>query len=168
MCRDRWGSNDATVACKQLGYYGYINYYTYAYYGWGSGSIWLNNLNCRGNEISLFSCPGNKTGIHNCGHYEDVGVRCYCKYLINFFLVSLMMPTLHLISARDTSSCTNGTVKLWSAYSSTPDDEGIVLICRNGVWYPIYQYLSCRNVAEIFCSVNSLKLECESVLYLIL
>ena len=163
MCRDRWGSNDATVACKQLGYYGYINYYSYAYYGAGSGSIWLNNLNCQGNEISLFSCPGNKTGIHNCNHYEDVGVRCYCKYLINFFLVSLMMPTLHLISARDTSSCTNGTVKLWSAYSSTPDDEGIVLICRNNTWYPLHQYSTCR-VAEIACNVNSLRLKCESLL----
>ena len=82
-----------------------------------------------------------------------------------------MMFLLHFISARDTSSCTDGTVKLWSAYSSTPDDEGIVLICRNGVWYPIYysstvpvyQYSTCR-VAEIACNVNSLRLKCESLL----
>ena len=74
-----------------------------------------------------------------------------------------MMLTLHLISARDTSSCTHGAIKLWSAYSSTPDDEGIVLICRFGTWYPLHQY-SCRNVVEMACSVNSLKLECEAIL----
>ena len=79
MCNDYWGGNDATVACKQLGYYGYINYYINTYYGAGSGSIWLDNLNCQGNENSLFSCPANAIGIHSCSHHEDVGVRCYCK-----------------------------------------------------------------------------------------
>ena len=69
----------------------------------------------------------------------------------------------HLISAKDTSSCTHGAIKLWSAYSFTPDDEGIVLICYYGVWYPVDEY-SCTNVVEMSCSVNSLKLECESLL----
>ena len=86
MCDDRWSIDDATVACKQLGYYGYINNYTNASYGAGSRSIWLGNLNCQGNETSLFSCPGNKIGDRKCSHHEDIGVRCYCKCLINFFL----------------------------------------------------------------------------------
>ena len=74
-----------------------------------------------------------------------------------------MMLMNHLISALDTSSCTHGAIKLWSAYSFTPDDEGIVLICYYGTWYPIYQY-SCR-VPEIACNVNYLRLKCESNYY---
>ena len=92
MCNSGWSSNEATanVACKQLGYYGYIdyyyiNYYSNVYYGSGSGSIWLDNLNCQGNEKSLFSCPTNQIGNYNCSHNDDVGVRCYCKFLNQFF-----------------------------------------------------------------------------------
>ena len=68
-----------------------------------------------------------------------------------------------MISARDTSSCTYGAIKLWSAYSSTPDDEGIVLICYYGSWYPVHQQ-SC-HVAQIACNVSSLGLKCESSYY---
>ena len=84
MCNIGWSSNEATVACKQLGYYGYIN--SRKYYGRGSGSIWLKNLNCWGGEDSLFTCPTNKIGNQTilCSHYNDVGVKCYCKCLIMF------------------------------------------------------------------------------------
>ena len=49
VCDDKWSGDDATVACKELGYYGYIDYYHNAHYGAGSGSIWLNDPNWRGN-----------------------------------------------------------------------------------------------------------------------
>ena len=75
VCDDGWNSNDATVACKQLGYYNYINFYSNSYYGYGSGSIWLSYLRCNGDESSLFSCPANAIGSHHCGHNEDAGVR---------------------------------------------------------------------------------------------
>ena len=43
----------------------------------GTGSIWLDDLNCAGNETQLFRCPSpTAVGVHNCGHTEDVGVRC--------------------------------------------------------------------------------------------
>ena len=79
VCNDYWDSNEATVACKQLGFHAYIDYYTYAYYGSGTGSIWLDNLQCQGNEGSLFICPGNGIGVHNCHHNQDVGVICYSE-----------------------------------------------------------------------------------------
>ena len=79
VCDDSWSSSDATVACKQLGYYGYINYYSNAYYGSGVGSIWLSYLRCNGGESSLFSCSANQIGYHHCGHYEDAGLKCFCE-----------------------------------------------------------------------------------------
>ena len=87
VCNNYWSANDATVACKQLGYDGYFNYYSYSYYGQGTGSIWLNYLNCNGGESSLFDCP-NSLGNQNCNHYYDVGVRCYCKLILSIVVLS--------------------------------------------------------------------------------
>ena len=89
ICNDGWSSNDATVACRQLGYSNYINYYTYAYYGAGSGSIWLTNIKCNGKESSLFSCPASSIPSYNCRHSEDPGIRCYCKaIMLSYFIIT--------------------------------------------------------------------------------
>lgn len=76
VCDDSFTHADAAVVCRQLGFIGYIRYWQLAYYGQGSGPIWLDDLHCRGNESSLANCPHSGWGIHNCGHNEDVSVSC--------------------------------------------------------------------------------------------
>ena len=42
----------------------------------GPGQIWLDDVECLGTETRLIDCPSNSLGVHNCGHFEDAGVRC--------------------------------------------------------------------------------------------
>ena len=47
-----------------------------AYFGQGTGPIWLDDLKCTGNETSIDGCPHRAYGSNNCRHAEDVGVVC--------------------------------------------------------------------------------------------
>ena len=40
----------------------------------GTGRIWLDNVQCTGNERELSNCVTSSSGI--CTHAQDVGVRC--------------------------------------------------------------------------------------------
>ena len=57
---------------------------SFAFFGEGTGPIWLDNVFCTGFETELLECPHNGIGNHDCGHYEDASVRCSpCKFIIN-------------------------------------------------------------------------------------
>jgi deleted-in-malignant-brain-tumors protein 1 len=75
----------------------------------GTGQIWLDDVQCRGNETSLFDCPANALGIHNCGHNEDAGVRC----------------------VGTTSVCPQGAIRLQGGATAV---EGRVEVCNNNTW----------------------------------
>ena len=47
-----------------------------AYYGEGSGYIWLDEVSCSGVESNLLSCTHDQLGMHDCDHSEDAGMRC--------------------------------------------------------------------------------------------
>ena len=76
VCDDHWDLNDAHVVCRQLGLGPAISARTAAYYGEGRGQIWLDDVRCVGNELSIQRCSHRGWGIHDCDHYEDAGVQC--------------------------------------------------------------------------------------------
>ena len=78
VCDDGWSYSDAGVVCRQLGFGSYGYAYYRAYFGQGSGPIWLDYVVCTGSESTLASCGHLGVGItRNCSHYNDAGLRCY-------------------------------------------------------------------------------------------
>ena len=77
VCDDGWGSSDATVACRQMGFVGVSDSDSSRFgYRASSQSIWLDDVVCSGSELRLDNCSHAGIGFHNCDHSEDVGIIC--------------------------------------------------------------------------------------------
>uniref|UniRef100_A0A6Q2YBN1 SRCR domain-containing protein n=3 Tax=Esox lucius TaxID=8010 RepID=A0A6Q2YBN1_ESOLU len=76
ICDDGWDLAEAQVVCRQLKFPGAISAVTGGTYGEGSGSIWLDDLDCKGTEKSLTDCSFKGWGLTDCSHREDAGVVC--------------------------------------------------------------------------------------------
>ena len=88
ICDDYWTEDEADVACRQLGFAGgsvvdpsrFIagSSRRTGYFPPGTGPIWLDDVQCTGNESGLLQCPSYRSGaaVTRCRHWEDVGLRC--------------------------------------------------------------------------------------------
>ena len=81
--------NDARVICREIHYPDASSAPRSAFFGQGSGQIWLDDVNCQGNESSLESCSHNGWSANNCSHHQDASVICLSKYDNFVFLVFL-------------------------------------------------------------------------------
>ena len=84
VCDDYWELTDAAVVCRQLGWTGADSAYKTAHFGRGTGPIWLDDVQCRGNESRLDQCHHSGVGNHDCVHAEDAGVVCQSEYMWSF------------------------------------------------------------------------------------
>ena len=76
MCSNGWDLHDAAVVCRELGCGEAIKALNGAYYGQGSGSIWMSGLQCVGSESTVRDCRSQESVAENCGHHQDAGVIC--------------------------------------------------------------------------------------------
>ncbi|XP_023204424.1 galectin-3-binding protein A-like [Xiphophorus maculatus] len=76
VCDDNWDLSDAQVVCRQLNFQGAKAAVTWGHLGQAHGHIWLDDVECSGQEQQLVSCRSSNWGVHNCNHEEDAGVIC--------------------------------------------------------------------------------------------
>ena len=76
ICDDSWDTNDATVVCGFFNFTGRSEAVGGGMFGEGDGTIWMDNVECYGDESRLDQCKHNGWSLHNCRHKEDAGVKC--------------------------------------------------------------------------------------------
>ena len=76
VCDDCWSLAEAEVVCQQLGCGSALEALQESAFGPGKGRIWLDEVQCRGRESSLWACAAQSWGKSDCNHKEDAGVRC--------------------------------------------------------------------------------------------
>ena len=130
-----------------------------AVYGPGTGSIYLANLVCSGNESILIQCLGQGPGAF-CSHREDAGVRCrdpgrkwHLKYfpsrsvlnpytwsnfiiLVTFkyhILIPKLAPSIITLYyfVQVAPPCVDGDLRL---FGGQEDTEGTIEVCQSGLW----------------------------------
>ena len=89
VCDDGFDTDEALVVCRSCGY-GMVNAVRpEAFFGEGDSNspIWLDDVDCRGDESEISDCAHLQLGSHNCGHWEDVGVECSVSIIYNIMFI---------------------------------------------------------------------------------
>ncbi|XP_016412860.1 antigen WC1.1-like [Sinocyclocheilus rhinocerous] len=76
VCDDQWDISDAQVVCRQLGCGAALRADGNSVFGAGEGVVWLNRVECRGNEIHLWDCPLSLKNHTDCSRKEHAGLTC--------------------------------------------------------------------------------------------
>ncbi|KAL3996060.1 deoxyribonuclease-1-like protein [Sarotherodon galilaeus] len=139
VCDDSWDLNDANVVCRQLGCGSARSALQNAAFGEGSGPIWLDNVDCFGNESSITDCLHNGLGVHNCGHDEDASIICEGINSTDFpttprpqnFTTTHVSANISTTTPVGNSTAVEGEVRLVNGNSSC---SGRVEIFHSGQW----------------------------------
>ena len=79
VCDKWWNLQSATVVCRQLGFDGAVAARPWSAFGKGEGIIWMNFVQCVGNESSIADCFFNGWGIDSpmFNHFQDASAVCH-------------------------------------------------------------------------------------------
>ena len=81
VCADKWDKQEADVACRMMGFPGSLSSFSDKETKKKKTNlrVWLNNMQCFGNESSLFSCIYSSLGDHVCDSRGKAGAICRSK-----------------------------------------------------------------------------------------
>lgn len=73
---DDWNLTDAAVVCRATGCGDALAANRSAYFENYTGKVWMNNVNCNGEESTLLDCAYTRLFQQNSSHEKDAGVTC--------------------------------------------------------------------------------------------
>ncbi|XP_049326378.1 scavenger receptor cysteine-rich type 1 protein M130 isoform X10 [Astyanax mexicanus] len=148
VCGDDWDMIDAAVVCRELGCGEAVDALSGAYFGSGSGPIWMDNVECRESESILKNCKSAGWGKHNCNHPKDAGVICSRVRLVGGSHCSGRVEVLHGES--------------WvTVCDSDFNQQGAEVVCRElGCGSPV-EVLGAAAFGRVEGQVWSEKLQCR-------
>lgn len=76
VCDDDWDMRDVAVVCRELDCGEALSAPPGAWFGEGTGPIWLNEVRCVGTEWHLHACRHLGFRKHVCTHEEDASAIC--------------------------------------------------------------------------------------------
>ncbi|KAH0626628.1 hypothetical protein JD844_001716 [Phrynosoma platyrhinos] len=76
VCDDMWDLLDVAVVCRELDCGEALAAPGGAFFGEGHSVIWLDDVQCQGEEPALVQCHTSPWGTNNCRHSEDAGAVC--------------------------------------------------------------------------------------------
>ena len=135
-------TDDAKTQCVLYTTTGAISY-GHGRFGQGTGSIWLDDVGCRGTEERLLHCTTPALGSHNCGHDDDAGVSCDTSSYQYHSLINV------IISSSLFAGCTDGDIQLSGGRSGA---EGRVEVCRGSSWGTVCDDLWDNTDAQVVCN----------------
>ncbi|XP_062373456.1 scavenger receptor cysteine-rich type 1 protein M130-like [Sardina pilchardus] len=125
VCDDSWDMQDAQVVCRHLQCGTALSAEVPASVPPGDLPIWLSEVNCTGDETSLWECPPAEWGRHDCSHKEDVRVMC------------------------------SGFIQLKQTTDSRGPCKGVIDVYYNGTWRNICFNGMDRNTGSVICRTGT-------------
>ena len=106
ICNEGWGTEEALVLCRELGfasaYSGSTIRYTEARKGNSKYKTWLNEISCTGSEDGLSACSHSGIAPYDCSYQSYVTVDCnngiYVFACILHYSLQLQVEQLQMIT----------------------------------------------------------------------
>ncbi|XP_070206984.1 scavenger receptor cysteine-rich domain-containing protein DMBT1-like isoform X2 [Littorina saxatilis] len=167
VCGFFWGRRDAGVVCRQLGYTTLpaTAYEVSVQREHVIPTIWMDHVDCRGNETRLIDCPPRLTEEHTCWTGQYAGVTCGANQDVNECASNPCQNggTCHNHVGHFTCTCSPGFTDQLCQFRNLPGHgsvrlvnqshagQGIVQILANGTWGAVCGFSWDWREAAVVC-----------------
>uniref|UniRef100_A0A673B6Z5 SRCR domain-containing protein n=1 Tax=Sphaeramia orbicularis TaxID=375764 RepID=A0A673B6Z5_9TELE len=146
VCGDSWDMFDAAVVCRQLNCGMAHKITTTPKYGHGTGPVWTDQIDCRGQESILSLCPRSSFSNNTCNISSVAGVTCTGMTNYSHYCLHCFAKNSKFISMCLTVQLVNGNNRC----------SGRVEVFSGGVWGTVCDTDWTRTKAKVVCEL----LEC--------